>query len=142
MKKLIIILPALFFALAVNAQGTQTEDEVYIGKGKTFGNYRSTDTKPIDGQKSITGMVVGYCKKDCCYNKRTSCSVDLKNDNGIITVGTRDYGFTVPREIEGHTIIAEGKDAGQISGGRKRRDVKKDAQQDIQFAATGLKVID
>ena len=48
----------------------------------------------------------------------------------------------VPKKIVGRKIIVEGIDAGQISGGRKRRDVKKDAQQDIQFAATGLKIID
>ncbi len=150
MKKLRFILPVFFFSLALNAQ--QTEDEVYIGKGKTFGNYEGkaiiipeTDrtTKPSSGQTAITGMVVGYCKKDCCYKKSTSCSVEVKKDDGsTVIVGTRDNGFTLPREIEGRTIIVEGKDAGQISGGRKRRDVKKDAQQDIQFAATGIKVID
>ena len=150
MKKLHFILPVLFLSFALNAQ--QTEDEVYIGKGKTFGNYNGKDiiipdtdktTKPTNGQTAITGMVVGYCKKDCCYKKSTSCSVDVKKEDGsTVTVGTRDNGFTVPKEIVGKTITVEGKDAGQISGGRKRKDVKKDAQQDIQFAATGIKIID
>jgi hypothetical protein len=143
MKKLLFILPSFLLSIALNAK--QTEDEVHIGsypKGKTFGNYKGPDTKSIDGQKTITGMVTGICKRDCCNNKRTSCSVDLKSDDGIVTVGTRDYGFTVPKEIEGHTIIIEGRDAGQISGGRKRRDMKKDYQKDIQFAATGIMVID
>ena len=149
MKKLLFILPVFFLTLIVNAQ--QTEDEIYIGKGKTFGNFKSTgiiipdlgkDIKPIVGQNSITGTVVGYCKKDCCYKKGSSSSIEVRTADGIITVGTSDYGFTVPKEIVGRTITVEGKDAGQISGGRKRRDVKKDAQQDIQFAATGIKVID
>lgn len=143
MKKLLFILTILSFTLTLNAQ--QTEDEVHIGsypKGKTFGNYKGSDSKPIDGQKSITGQVVGICKKDCCNNRRTSCSVNVKNNDGIIIIGTTDYGLTIPKEILGHTIIVEGRDAGNISGGRKRRDVKKEYQKDIQVAATGIIVID
>ncbi len=144
MKKLFFILPAFLFTLAANAQ---TEDEVYIGKGKTFGNYKGTaiiipDTdrkaKPINGQTAITGIVVkvGWCEEDCL-------TILVKKDDGTtVTVGTRDYGFTIPQKIVGRKIIIEGIDGGQISGGRKRREVKKDAQQDIQFAATGIKVID
>ena len=145
MKKLRLILPVFFFTIALNAQ--QTEDEVYIGKGKTFGNYKGigiiipdTDrkAKPINGQTAVTGIVVkvGWCEEDCL-------TILVKKDDGTtVTVGTRDYGFTVPQKIVGRKIIIEGIDGGQISGGRKRRDVKKDAQQDIQFAATGIKVID
>ena len=145
MKKLRLILPVFFFTIALNAQ--QTEDEVYIGKGKTFGNYKGTaiiipdvgkGTKPTNVQTTITGIVVkvGWCEEDCL-------TILVKKDDGTtVTVGTRDYGFTVPQKIVGRKIIIEGIDGGQISGGRKRRDVKKDAQQDIQFAATGIKVID
>jgi hypothetical protein len=146
MKKLLIILQVLFLSLALSAQ--QTEDEIYIGKGKTFGNYKGTGiiipdvgktAKQIDVQTIFMGPIVGICKKDCCNNKRTSCSVDVKKDDGsIVTIGTRDSGFTVPKEIAGKTIIVEGKDVGQISGGRKRRDV----QPGIQFAATGILVMD
>ena len=144
MKKLLIILPAFLFTLAANAQ---TEDEVYIGKGKTFGNYTGRGiiipdidrkAKPGNGQTVVTGIVVtvGWCEEDCL-------TILVKKDDGTtVTVGTRDNGFTVPKKIVGRKIIVEGIDAGQISGGRKRRDVKKDAQQDIQFAATGIKVID
>jgi hypothetical protein len=148
MKKSLFILSVFFFSLAVNAQ-TQTEDEVYIGKGKTFGKYKGTEiiipdvgkgTKPAKGQTTITGVVVGMCKAECCTNKLTSCSVDVKNDNGIVIVGTGVSGFIVPRTIEGRIITVEGKDAGQISG-RKRRDIKNEYRNDIQFAATGIKLI-
>jgi len=65
MKKLLFILPVVFFTMALNAQ--QTEDEVYVGKGKTFGNYKENgiiipDTdrniKPLTGQ-TLTGIVTG-----------------------------------------------------------------------------------
>ncbi|MEO5563094.1 MAG: DUF4920 domain-containing protein [Chitinophagaceae bacterium] len=147
MKKL-LLLPILFFTLAVSAQ-TQTEDEVYIGKGKTFGNYNGTTARPINGQikpmtgpGTITGKVVGICMRDCCNKKLTSCSIDVERDDSTVTIGTRDFGFTVPKAIVGHMILIEGKGAGTISGGRKRRDMNKDPQQDIQFAATGIKIID
>jgi len=59
MKKLLFILPVFFLAFTVNAQ--QTEDDVYVGKGKTFGRFNGTDnrnTMPVKGQLSITGTVV------------------------------------------------------------------------------------
>jgi len=135
MKSLLFIMAAFLFTHAVNAQGTQTEDEVYIGKGKTFGNYKRFDTKPINGQLALTGTVVSGCKRDCCNKKQTSCSFNLLKDDGtIVTVGTKDYGFTVAKNIVGRKITLDGS---MVAGGRKRRD-----QQDIQYAATGIKVID
>ncbi len=145
MKILLFILSILFLPLIINAQ--QTEDEVYVGKGKTFGNYKGIGiiipdidrkAKPVNGQTAITGIVVkvGWCEEDCL-------TILVKKDDGTtVTVGTKDNGFTVPQKIVGRKIIIEGIDGGQIAGGRKRRDIKKDAQQDIQFAATGIKIID
>ncbi len=144
MKILLFILSVLFLPLIINAQ--QTEDEVYIGKGKTFGNYKGTAIiipdvgkgTPTNVQTAITGIVVkvGWCEEDCL-------TILVKKDDGTtVTVGTKEYGFTVPQKIVGRKIIIEGKDAGQIAGGRKRKDIKKDAQPDIQFTATGIKIID
>ena len=135
MKKLLFILPVLFFALSVNAQ--QTEDEVYVGK--KFGNYKSADTRPIDGQQTITGVVTrggsGNGVQDSLKDDRGGLYLfNLKKADGtVLTIGTRDNGFTVPRTIEGHTISIQGKDAGQISGRRRR---------DFQFVAIGVLVID
>lgn len=139
MKSLLFILAAFLFTHALNAQGTQTEDEVYVGKGKTFGNYKGTGIiipdvglkgKPYNGPATLTGIVVkvDWCEEDC----RT---IIVKKDDGTtVIVGTRDYGFTVPKNIVGRKITLDGS---MVSGGRKRSD-----QQDIQFAATGLKVLD
>ena len=147
MKKLLSILPVIFFTLAVSAQGTQTEDEVYVGKGKTFGNYKGTAIiipdfdKPVKNPTTdlsrLTGTVISFgleTKMDSLTDKRVSLySFNLKKTDGtIVTVGTRDNGFTVPKEILGKTITVEG---------RKRRDVKNNTQQDVQFAATGILVV-
>ncbi len=143
MKKLLFIWAVFFLSLPVNSQ--QTEDEVYVGK--KYGNYKGTgiiipDTdrkvKPVNRPTAITGIAVtiGWCEEDCL-------TILVKKDNGTtITVGTRDYGFTVPKKLEGKKIIVEGIDAGQISGVIKNREVKKDYQKNIQFAASGILVID
>ena len=140
MKKLLFILPVFFFTLTVNAQ--QTEDQPQIGK--TFGNYKGIGiiipdvgrpTKPINGQTTVTGIVVkvGWCEDDCL-------TILVKKDDGTtVTIGTKDYGFTVPKEIVGKRIIIEGIEPAKLI--RERRTVKKDYQKDIQFAATGIKVI-
>jgi hypothetical protein len=147
MKKLLFILPVFFLAFISNAQ--QTEDEVYVGKGKTFGNYNNgrgiiipeTDrtTRPINAQTAVTGMVIRAGMVNVQDSLRDGhgglYSFDLRKEDGtIITIGTRDNGFTVPRGIVGKTISVEGKDAGQISG-RRRRD-------GVQFTAIGVMVID
>jgi len=140
MKSLLFIMAAFFFTLSVNAQGTQTEDEVYIGKGKTFGNYKRSDTKPINGQLALTGTVVSGCKRDCCNKKQTSCSFNLLKDDGtILTVGTTDFEFTVPKELIGKRIIVEGVDV-TTSYIRRRKTINQNYQKDIQFAATGIKI--
>lgn len=151
MKKLLFIASLIFFSLAANAQGTQTEDEVYIGKGKIFGNFKGIaiiipdvdkGIKPTNGSTSITGMVTGVVvgrEGDTLTGKQRGLySFTLQqNDGTIVTVGTKDYGFSVPKNLIGRKITVEGID--QFSG-RKRRTAQE--QQTIQFAATGIKVID
>ena len=117
---------------------TQTEDEVYIGKGKTFGNYYGTAAKPINGQvkpvnapRTISGKVVGICMRDCCNKKLTSCTIDVERDDSTVTIGTKDNGFAVPKAILGHTITVEGKDADLISCGRKKKGTQKPARHSI-----------
>ncbi|MDO9274387.1 MAG: hypothetical protein Q7T92_02425 [Lutibacter sp.] len=59
MKKLLFKLSVLFFVIASNAQ--QTEDDIYVGKSRTFGDYKETDiknTKQIKGSPNVTGTVV------------------------------------------------------------------------------------
>ena len=136
MKKLLFILPVFFLALTVNAQ--QTEDDVYVGKGKTFGTYKGTDTrniKLINGQSNITGTVVkvDWCEDDCL-------TMWVKKDDGtIVSVGTKDYGFTIPKSIVGKKIIIEGIDPAKLI--TKKKTLKREFQKDIQFAATGLRIL-
>ena len=137
MKKLSLIPPLILFAVIVNAQ--QTEDDIYVGKSRTFGNYRGTDittAKQVKGQLTITGIVVkvDWCEEDCL-------TVWVKKDDGsTVSVGTKDYGFTVPKKIVGKRIIIEGIEPAKYIAGKKA--VKKEYQKDIQIAATGIRIFD
>lgn len=150
MKKLLFILPAFLFTIALNAQ-TQTEDEVYIGKGKTFGNYNGRgiiipdvgkNTKPVEGQTTITGKVVSVSPVTNPTDQRGELySFNLqKADGTIITVGTKDHDFSVPKQLVGKTVTIEGQDLSVIPSGRGK--ISKNNQKDIQFAAKGIKVVD
>ena len=151
MKKLLPLLSAVFISMAVNAQGTQTEDEIYIGKGKTFGKYtgRSVTTPVTDKTTKstvtnptiLTGIVLsgGVISNSADSLKSTPGSLysfNLKKDDGaIILVGTSDYDFNVPKELIGRSVSVEGLSSATLIE-RKRRSVQKD----IQFAAIGVMV--
>ena len=148
MKKLLFILPVFFFSLALNAQ--QTEDDIYVGKSKTFGNYKGPaistinpkslpdgdrNTKTIMSTSTLAGIVVkvGWCEEDCLI-------IWVKKDDGTtVAVGTKDYGFTVPKNIVGKRIVIEGVNQAILI--REKRIVKKEYQKDIQFAATGIRIM-
>ena len=135
MKKLLQVLPLIFYVVIANAQ--QTEDDIYVGKSKTFGNYRGTDittAKQMKGQLTITGIVVkvDWCEDDCL-------TVWVKKDDGsTVSVGTKDYGFTVPKKIVGKRIIIEGIEPAKYIAENKT--LKKQYQKDIQIAATGIRI--
>jgi hypothetical protein len=137
MKKLLQILPLILFAAIVNAQ--QTEDDVYVGKSRTFGNYRGTDVasaKQMKGQVVLTGTVVkvDWCEEDCL-------TVWVKKEDGsTVSVGTKDYGFKVPKKIVGKRIIIEGIDPAKYVAEKKT--VKKEYQKGVQVAATGIRIFD
>ena len=144
MKKLLFALPVFFFSVAVHAQ--QTEDDVLVGKSKTFGNYKGVatsttkpnigaNTKSVKGLSTLTGTVVkvDWCEDDCL-------TFFVKKDDGTtVTVGTKDYGFTVPKEIVGKRIHIEGIDVAMRLPEKGMS--KKEYQKDIQFSATGVKVM-
>ena len=137
MKKIFLLSTLTFSILLGNAQ--QTEDDIYVGKSRTFGNYRGTDVKtakPQKGQVIITGVVekLGWCEEDCI-------TVLVKKDDGTtVSVGTKENGFTVPKNIAGKRIIIEGTLPARYTNPKKG--VKKEHQENIQIAATGIMIFD
>jgi hypothetical protein len=139
MKKLLIIGFVLLF-LALNVKAQQTEDDVSVGgTSKTFGIYKGNiakNVKPIKGQIVITGTVVNvsWCEEDCL-------TILVKTSDGkLVTVGTKDNNFSVPKNIAGKKIMIEGMEA--TKAGITKNQVNRALQKDIQIAATGLKIFE
>ncbi|HSN61673.1 MAG TPA: hypothetical protein VLR49_12110 [Ferruginibacter sp.] len=136
MKRIILFAPTFLFTCIAVAQ--QTEDDVYVGKARTFGNYRGTGgySKLPKGHAVIIGTIVevSWCEDDC----RTILL--KKTDGTMITVGTADFGFKIPKGIKGKKIIIEGLEPGKPAIGKQKPGSK--PQQNIQFAASGLKLLD
>lgn len=140
----------VFLALCTSTNAQQTEDEVYVGKGKTFGSYTGRDiiipdfdrkAKSVDGETTLTGIVVGIGTLNCEKNSCTANSINVKKADGtIVTIGTKDFEFRLPKEIKGRKINIEGIEFDTYV--RKRRAIKKDFQKDVQMFATGMKILD
>jgi hypothetical protein len=137
MKNMWIILATVFFAVNVNAQILE-DDASMGGKSVTFGKYRGADikfAKPMKGQIIIikgTVVNVSWCEEDCL-------TILVKTNDGTnITIGTKDYGFSIPKGIAGKKIIVEGIETASLTINKKT--VKKEYQKDIQIAATGIKI--
>lgn len=103
MKKLITTIA--LFILAINSKAQILEDDVSVGGiPKMYGNYKGAvssnssvdkNTVAINGTTIITGTVIkiGWCEEDCI-------TFWLKKEDGTtLVVGTKDFGFSVPKSI-------------------------------------------
>ena len=140
MKKLLFILTLFFFSIAVNAQPT----DVIPASGATYGNFRDFENNakiiPGNGEITIMGLVINRGELHCVYNKCTVTSITIQREDGTtLVIGTSDHNFSVPRYIVGKKIRVEGIDIRK--GEPVRRNPRTENQKDIQFAATGVKVI-
>jgi len=134
-KKLIQILPFILFSIITRAQ--QTEDDVYVGKSRTFGNYKGTNiatSKQVKGGVVITGTVI---KVDQCEGDCLTVWVK-KNDGSTVSIGTKDYGFTIPKNTIGKRVVIEGIEPEKYIV--EKRKINKEYQKDVQVAATGIRV--
>ncbi|HSN61579.1 MAG TPA: hypothetical protein VLR49_11640, partial [Ferruginibacter sp.] len=63
-----------------------------------------------------------------------------KDDGTIVSVGTKENCFTVPKNIVGKRIIIEGTNPGKYV--TEKKTVKKENQKTVQIAATGIRIFD
>ncbi|MFI5133085.1 MAG: hypothetical protein ACHQEB_02060 [Chitinophagales bacterium] len=139
MKKILFILPVMFFTIALNAQNM----DVGVSVGSKYGKYKGFDKNakenPLNGETTITGLVVNLGAINCIYNKCTTNSVMVKLADGtLLNVGTSDYSFSLPRNIFDKNIIVEGMDMRIPS---EKRNPRIQYQYGVQFAASGILVI-
>lgn len=114
MKKLLVIALSAFVIISC----TPTEKAVQRVEGKHFGatisdkgaiSYDALLTKlekseSLDAVK-VRGEVSGVCKKKGCWI--TLVSKDPAKEEMFVKF--KDYGFFMPKDIEGKTVVMEGK---------------------------------
>ncbi len=109
MKKLLLLIPILFFVFSSVAQ----PPEGLANKGMTFGVKTTADSaisvnqlaallqnKPTL-QTKIKGKVVEVCKAEGCWIK-------METANGPMMIKMKDHSFLVPLDMNGKNIVVQG----------------------------------
>ena len=110
MKKVLILCTVLFASLCLSAQDPQA-----AAKGVTYGagttadgaiNVNEVDSKVKSDNKftgRVKGKVVSVCQEKGCWMK-------IERENGEpMMVKFKDYGYFMPKNIEGKEVVLEGE---------------------------------
>lgn len=113
MKRLTIILIALVcFATATIAQEAIPSAQPGVQYGKAINKEGAINVYELEGKLrsdsvytgKIEGEVVAVCKKKGCF-----IQVQREGDGAPILVRFKDYGFFMPQDIVGKTVVLEGQ---------------------------------
>jgi hypothetical protein len=157
MKKILFVL----FALATVSVNAQEADEIKpAAKGVVYGTQLTeTNAIPVDDltpkmvngtfEGKVTGKVKEVCQTMGCWMKLE------KADGTTVMVKTKDHSFFMPKNIVGKTVVVEGtasvkeeteakqKHYAEDAGKTKDEIAKiKGAKKEVQFTASGVKVVD
>lgn len=160
MKKT-IILGAFFMLGAAIAVQAQDEDRKSAIPGQTYGEKIDTKgavaiaelpamigkSKDKKVQTKISAKVLDVCPKKGCWMNL------YINDSTTAFVKMKDYGFFVPMDMIGKTVVLEGEAYEKVTSVNELRHYAEDAkkpqaeidaitqpQKSIRFTATGIKV--
>jgi hypothetical protein len=159
MKKLILS-ALILISVAAGAQETHQKEKVQAEKGVVYGKVSETEsavntdeltTKLVDNkyEGQVKGKVAEVCKAEGCW-------IRLKRaDGSTMMVRAKDHAFLMPENIVGKTVVVEGSAVVKVETEEMRRHYAEDAgkskkeiakikgsKKDVQFAATGVKVLD
>jgi hypothetical protein len=156
MKKIFFSL-LLLAAFTVNAQD---KEKIPAAKGVVYGVVADEKeaigpdeikTKLINDkfEGQVKAKVTEVCKAEGCWIKVQ------KKDGSSMMVRAKDHAFLMPENIVGKTVLIEGnatikevseemrKHYAEDAGKSKKEIAKiKGSEKDVQFAATGVKVLD
>lgn len=157
MKKL--LLSSLFFiALAAGAQ--EAAEIKPAAKGVVYGAdvKEGTAITPNDLQAKmangvfagqVTGKVTEVCKSMGCWIRLE------KADGTTLLVKSKDHAYFMPQDLTGKTVVIEGTASIKEVSEEKRKHMAEDAgkskaeikkikgsEKELQFVATGVKVLD
>lgn len=148
----------LFASIAVNAQ--EADEIKPAAKGVLYGttitdgaavNANELQSKMAEGV--FEGKVEGKVKEVC---KTMGCWIRLeKADGSSLMVKSKDHGFFMPQDLVGHTVVIEGTASMKEVSEEKRKHFAEDAgkskeeikkikgsEKEVQFIASGVKVVD
>lgn len=156
MKKILLCIMVLL-TVAVHAQ----EDITPAAKGVVYGTAPAEAAKPVtvvDLQSKLSnnmfeGQITGKVKEVC---KSMGCWMTLeKADGSTLMVKMKDHAFFLPKDLTGRTVVIEGmagledvtekkrKHLAEDAGNSKEEIAKiKGAVKELQFTASGVKVVD
>ncbi|HEX2605743.1 MAG TPA: DUF4920 domain-containing protein [Flavisolibacter sp.] len=154
MKK-ILVAAAFFIAVSATAQDVKPAE-----KGVVYGTV-SNEANPVAAEElksklvedkyegQVKGKVVEVCKAEGCWLRIQ------RADGSPMMVRAKDHGFVMPQSLVGKTVLIEGnatvkevseemrKHYAEDAGKSKKEIAKiKGAEKDVQFNATGVKVLD
>lgn len=158
MKKLFVLAFCLAFSAATHAQTDAPKPAaagVTYGKGTTADKALSTlalssalSTTPTYKGK-VTGKVVEVCKVKGCFMRLA------KDDGSTVVVQFTDYGYFMPQNIVGKTVVVEGeavlketsvKDLQHLASdaGKSKEEIAaiKAPKKDVSIMADGVLVVD
>ena len=158
MKKLLFFSFVLF---SFAAQAQEADEIKPAAKGVVYGNEISATGDAISAaalQEKMTngvfeGKVTGKVKEVC---QTMGCWMRLeKADGSTLMVKTKDHAFFMPKDIVGKTVVMEGtakmKEVSEEQrkhfaedAGKSKDEIKKikGSEKEVQFIASGVKVID
>ena len=159
MKKIFL---SLLVVAAIGAQAQDHNSEIKPAvKGAVYGTELSASGNAInanDIQAKMTngvfeGKITGKVKEVC---KAMGCWIRLeKADGSSLMVKTKDHEFFLPQDLVGKTVTLEGtasiKEVSEEKrkhfaedAGKSKEEIKKikGAEKEVQFIASGVKVLD
>jgi hypothetical protein len=158
MKKLIALLPALFFSFLLMAQPPQ----VSADKGASFGTKVAGEETAISAEVLVNNLtaegqskevvIKGKIKEVC---KAEGCWVRMETKDGSFLIKMKDHAFLVPVAMEGRTVLVGGTATFKETSVAQLRHFAEDAgksaeeiakitepKKEIVMQATGIKVIE
>ncbi|TAF97700.1 MAG: DUF4920 domain-containing protein [Cytophagia bacterium] len=146
MKKLIIV-----SLLSIATSAAFAQEEVFAGKKITeTGAIAAAELPQKMAEKTampakVTGTVESVCKAKGCWMK-------VKTEDGqTMRVTFKDYGFFVPKDIEGKTVVFEGEAKVKTTpvaelqhyaedAGKSKEEIAKitEAKRELTFVADGV----
>ena len=155
----------LFFSLlivsAFSVQAQEASEITPAVKGVVYGTAPSekgdavnpTDLQAKMANGAFEGKVTGKVKEVC---KAMGCWIRLEKADGTsLMVKSKDHGFFMPENLTGKTVVIEGtasiKEVSEDKrkhfaedAGKSKEEIKKikGSEKEVQFVASGIKVLD